>query len=79
MIIRMGLRFKIVQNKINTYLRAVLAGVLPDVSMCERTVTQQKCAGAVGAVTELAVKCRCRLPVRLNLMAVETERKNTFY
>lgn len=65
-------------QKINAYLRTVLAGVLPDVGMCERTVTQQKCAGAVGAVTELAVKCRCWLPVRLNLMPVETERKNTF-
>lgn len=61
----------------NAYLGTVLAGVLPDVGMSERAVTQQKCAGAVGAVAELAVKRRGWLAVRLNLMAVETERKNT--
>lgn len=66
-------------NETFYYLWAVFAGVLSDVSMRERTVAEQQCAGAVGAVAEFTVERGCWLRVHLDQVTIETAGEEFHY
>ena len=62
-------------TSINSHLRTVLAGVLSDVCMRKRTVSQEQYTSAVSSVAKFAVKCSGRLGVLRYQVPIETETK----